>query len=206
MTVSRIPFDRHRNTPNFDELGEGDYTTSETWKSKLQIHLDLHIARNRGGPAVAVHRQGYQNLCLVAKAQWCKRFRRLSEIYQLQHIEMEVHVPVEQASWQVDVFAEQDWQAPQAQVVQQSVAIPQTQSIDRAVKVLEVPQGQVPTIQEIQKTVETPKAQFLHVAIQRYVPKSSSRYNSAVATSSTSWFTLQLTPRKRAMPRFLRLK
>ena len=53
-------------------------------------------------------------------------------------------------------------QDPQVQVVQQSVATPQTEFIDRAVNVLLVSQRQVPTIYN---TVEIPQAHFIPVVI-----------------------------------------
>ena len=59
-----------------------------------------------------------------------------------------------------DVLVEQVEQAPQAQVVQKTVAIPQTQFIDRLVNVPLVTQRQVRTIQKIQKTLEIPQAKL----------------------------------------------
>ena len=50
--------------------------------------------------------------------------------------------------------------APQAQVVQKTVTIPQTQFIVRAVNVLLMTQRQVPTIQKIQKIVGILKVHF----------------------------------------------
>ena len=118
------------------------------------------VFRQRAKPC-AVHRRGCHNPCLDAEADrsganGSDDFQRFDSCNTTQHREMEV-----------DVLVEQVGQVSLAQVVQKTVAIPETPVFDRAVNVPSVTQRQVPTTQ---KTVEIPLAQFIHAVAQRQVP------------------------------------